>query len=69
VSTPSERPRAVAGLPGMGSDWLLPLYDPLTRLLGVPAGHQRLVEQAKPAAGQRVLETGCGTGNLALLVK
>jgi ubiquinone/menaquinone biosynthesis C-methylase UbiE len=56
-------------LPGMGKDWMLPLYDPLTRLMGVRAAHRRLVEQADPAPGQRVLEIGCGTGNLLLLVK
>jgi ubiquinone/menaquinone biosynthesis C-methylase UbiE len=55
-------------LPGMGRDWLLPLYDPLTRALGIPAAHRRLVDQADPRPGQRVLEIGCGTGNLALLL-
>lgn len=56
-------------LPGMGRHWLLPLYDPLTRLLAIPAAHARLADAADLAAGQRVLEIGCGTGNLALLVK
>lgn len=56
-------------LPGMGRHWLLPLYDPLTRLLGVRAMHQRLIDQADLRPGARVLEIGCGTGNLALLAK
>lgn len=56
-------------LPGMGRDWLMPLYDPLTRALGLTAAHRRLVEHADLRPGQRVLEIGCGTGNLALLVK
>jgi SAM-dependent methyltransferase len=56
-------------LPGMGRRWLLPLYDPLTRLLGVRGMHQRLVDQADLRAGLRVLEIGCGTGNLAILAK
>ena len=56
-------------LPGMGHDWLLPLYDPLTRALGLEAAHRRLTDQADLRAGQRVLEIGCGTGNVALLVK
>src|SRR5204863_7930373 len=56
-------------LPGMGRDWLLPLYDPLTRMLGMAGAHGRLVDQADLRAGQRVLEIGCGTGNLALLAK
>jgi ubiquinone/menaquinone biosynthesis C-methylase UbiE len=53
----------------MGRDWLLPLYDPFTRLLGVRALHQRLVDQADLRAGLRVLEIGCGTGNLTVLIK
>lgn len=56
-------------LPAMGRDWLLPLYDPFTRLLGAPALHRRLVEQAELRAGQDVLEIGTGTGNVALLAK
>lgn len=53
--------------PGMGRHVLLPLYDPLTGLLGARAMHQRLVDQAALRPGLRVLETGCGTGNLAVL--
>ena len=56
-------------LPGMGLDWLLPLYDPLTRALGMASAHRRLADQADLRPGHRVLEVGCGTGNLALLVK
>jgi SAM-dependent methyltransferase len=56
-------------LPAMGRRWLLPLYDPFTRLLGVRALHQALLEAADLRPGHRVLEIGCGTGNLALLAK
>jgi ubiquinone/menaquinone biosynthesis C-methylase UbiE len=56
-------------LPGMGRDWLLPLYDPLTRLLGIEPAHRKLADQAELESAQRVLEIGCGTANLALLVK
>ncbi len=56
-------------LPGMGRDWLLPLYDPIARALGAPSAHRLLADQADLRPGQRVLEIGCGTGNLLLLVK
>lgn len=56
-------------LPGMGRDWLLPLYDPFTRLIGAGAAHAQLADQAELDSAHRVLEIGCGTGNLALLVQ
>jgi ubiquinone/menaquinone biosynthesis C-methylase UbiE len=54
-------------VPAAGKDWLLPLYDPFHRLLGAERLHRRLLEQAALAPGARVLEIGCGTGNLCLL--
>ena len=54
-------------LPAAGKDWLLPLYDIFTRLLGVEAVHSKLIRQAIISAGHSVLEIGCGTGNLAIL--
>ena len=66
----SQSPRADRRyLPGMGRGWLLPLYDPFTRLIGVESAHRKLAEQADLQPAQQVLEIGCGTGNLALLVK
>jgi ubiquinone/menaquinone biosynthesis C-methylase UbiE len=56
-------------VPAAGADWLLPFYDPLTRLLGTGAALARLVEQAQLEAGQRVLDLGCGTGAGTLTAK
>jgi ubiquinone/menaquinone biosynthesis C-methylase UbiE len=56
-------------VPAMGHDRLLPLYDLLHRLLGVASVHRPLVDQAGIRSGHRVLEIGCGTGNLVLLTK
>jgi ubiquinone/menaquinone biosynthesis C-methylase UbiE len=56
-------------LPPAGRRWLLPLYDPVSRLLGVEAVHRRLLASADVRPGHRVLEIGCGTGDLALLAK
>src|SRR5216683_4871144 len=56
-------------LPAMGKRWLLPLYDPLLKLLGVDKSKRRLIEQATIQNGFRVLDIGCGTGSLAVLIK
>ena len=56
-------------LPAMGRRWLLPLYDPFTRLIGARRVHGELLDRAELRAGSRVLEIGCGTGNLLLLAK
>ncbi len=53
-------------LPGMGLHALLPVYDVVHRLLGVGALHRALIERAGIQADQRVLDIGCGTGNLLL---
>jgi ubiquinone/menaquinone biosynthesis C-methylase UbiE len=53
----------------MGRGWLLPLYDPLSLLLGARTAHSHLLDAADLRPGHRVLEIGCGTGNLALLAK
>jgi ubiquinone/menaquinone biosynthesis C-methylase UbiE len=56
-------------LPAAGKDWLLPFYDLFTKVLGVEASHRKLIDQASISPGHRVLEIGCGTGNLVILVK
>jgi len=55
-------PRAF--LPAMARPSLLPFYDTMSRLLGAGPAHARLVAQADPPPGGRVLEIGCGTGNV-----
>jgi ubiquinone/menaquinone biosynthesis C-methylase UbiE len=55
-------------LPAMGHGPLW-LYDPLTRLLGVSRAHRRLLAHARIALRMRVLDIGCGTGNLTLLAR
>ena len=56
-------------LPAAGRDAFLPFYDAFTGLLGAAKLHRTLIDQAELAAGQRVLEIGCGTGNLTIRAK
>jgi ubiquinone/menaquinone biosynthesis C-methylase UbiE len=59
-----------AYIPALGLGWLLPLYDPLQRwILREPVLKGRLVEDALIEPGHTVLDLGCGTGTLAVLIK
>lgn len=56
-------------LPAAGHPWSLPLYDPLVKLLGGDAVRAALLDQAVVRPGHRVLDMGCGTGSLVVLIK
>ena len=56
-------------IPALGKRWLLPLYDPLLWLLGADTAKRLLIEQAEIKSGIRVLDIGCGTGSMAVLIK
>ncbi len=64
------RVRPEGYIPAAGHDWLLPLYDPLLRLLFREQDlKRRLLDEAQVSAGDRVLDVGCGTGTMAVLMK
>src|SRR5688572_12309564 len=56
-------------VPGMGVDWLLPLYDPLTRLLGLNRARRDLLLQAYTPLVRRVVAVWCGARMRVVLVK
>jgi ubiquinone/menaquinone biosynthesis C-methylase UbiE len=56
-------------IPAFGKDALLPFYDLMTRALGMGKAYDALVAQAGLADGLRVVEIGCGTGNVTVRAK
>lgn len=57
-------------IPALGYHSLTRFYDPvLSLLLRDGAWKAAFVEQIAPRAGERILDLGCGTGTLAILIK
>jgi ubiquinone/menaquinone biosynthesis C-methylase UbiE len=67
MSTVETTPQSF--IPALGSHWLTPFYDGLSWLVGEQTIKRDLVRQARITPGHDVLDLGCGTGTLALLVK
>jgi ubiquinone/menaquinone biosynthesis C-methylase UbiE len=53
-------------VPGLGRGFLTPLYDVVHRFFGVGRLHQLMIGLADAQPGMRVVDIGCGTGQLLL---
>src|SRR5262245_2557245 len=57
-------------IPALSFRWLTPLYDSLLKwTMPEESLKHRLIEHANIQAGQHVLDLGCGTGTLAVMMK
>jgi ubiquinone/menaquinone biosynthesis C-methylase UbiE len=57
-------------IPALRFHWLTPFYDSLLKwAMREESIKSRLIERAKIQPGQRVLDLGCGTGTLAVMIK
>ncbi len=57
-------------VPALGFRWLTPYYDALVGLTTREQAFKRaLIEQARIASGDHLLDLGCGTGTLAIWLK
>src|SRR3989304_3735006 len=57
-------------IPALNREWLTPVYDPLIRwTMRESTFKPHLVAQARIAPGHRVLDLGCGTATLTILIK
>ena len=57
-------------IPALRFNWLTPLYDPLLRWgMREDIFKRQLIKQADIQPGYRVLDLGCGTGTLTVLIK
>ena len=57
-------------IPALSFGWLTPLYDPLLRWAMQEERFKRhLIRQANLQPGHQVLDVGCGTGTLTLLIQ
>ncbi|MGM1065586.1 class I SAM-dependent methyltransferase [Saccharothrix sp. Mg75] len=60
----SQPPAERDYVPGLGKHYLLPLYDVVHHVFGLRPVHQAMITLAGLRDGHRVLDVGCGTGNL-----
>ncbi len=68
--TNSEKPKGDHYIPALSFSRLTPLYDPLLKWgMREETFKRRLIGRAHARPGQRVLDLGCGTGTLTVMLK
>ncbi|MDD5472651.1 MAG: methyltransferase domain-containing protein [Candidatus Methanoperedens sp.] len=56
-------------IPALSFEWLTPLYDPVMLFMRESTFKRSLVEQANIKNDYRVVDIGCGTATLTILIK
>lgn len=56
-------------IPALSFEWLTPLFDPMMLFMRESTFKRSLVEMANIKNGCRVLDIGCGTATLTILIK
>ncbi len=70
MTTNMNKPEDARYIPALSFRWLTPLYDPLLKWgMREETFKRRLIERAHAQPGQQVLDLGCGTGTLTVMLK